>query len=248
MTTEELRRLCIGIKGYVDSVIATGGAGLGVLSFTYEDSTLSLLSNGVSVASIPLTISSENGLSAYELAVLNGFEGTVTEWLNSLNFGLSKIPDGGLTREKLSTDIIEDLNYRYTLPEASDIVTGGVKLDGTTLIVANGVTSLATSLINKIEGNGTREEVSTSDIITKELSANVFYKIDATTATSVILTLGGGNTNVLKIYAGTITIGAVPPVMQPIAGVEWNADFVGFEANKVYQFSITEGLGTILGR
>lgn len=38
----------------------------------------------------------ENGLSAYELAVLNGFTGTVTEWLESL--------EADITEHELSFD------------------------------------------------------------------------------------------------------------------------------------------------
>ena len=34
---------------------------------------------------VPASTTVENGLSAYELAVQYGYEGTVQEWLNSLN-------------------------------------------------------------------------------------------------------------------------------------------------------------------
>lgn len=49
-----------------------------------------LLSAGTSIIvnkrdSVPSSVTVENGLSAYELAVKNGYSGTVKDWLDSLN-------------------------------------------------------------------------------------------------------------------------------------------------------------------
>ena len=52
-----------------------------------------------------------NGLSAYELAVRNGFEGSVEEWLESLKF----------KPEIASEEDIKDMFKELTLPPADDV-------------------------------------------------------------------------------------------------------------------------------
>lgn len=51
---------------------------------------------------------SKSGLSAYELAVENGFEGTVVEWLVSLNGNQS-----GIAGEAVNV-AVDDTNLPYT--------------------------------------------------------------------------------------------------------------------------------------
>ena len=46
---------------------------------------LDIKGNNITISSISPTISGSNGLSAYEIAVENGFVGTEKEWINSLN-------------------------------------------------------------------------------------------------------------------------------------------------------------------
>ena len=49
--------------------------------------------------SVSQTTAGANGLSAYEVAVVNGFTGTEAEWLLSLGAAVSALADNQLTQE-----------------------------------------------------------------------------------------------------------------------------------------------------
>lgn len=86
--------------------------------------------------------------------------------------------------------------------------------------------------------------------ITQELVPNVFYKfLTLTTCTALTLTLGAGSPTELNTYWGKFTTGATPPTFTAIAGVVWDANNIDpttdLVANKTYEFSIVDGLGTV---
>lgn len=94
-----------------------------------------------------------------------------------------------------------------------------------------------TSKANKI---GT-ENVSES---TKELQPNKYY-IFGEVAT-LTLTLAAGEEGKLAEYMFEFTSGTTPTAITEIAGVEWKGDTI--EANKIYQASISRGIGILIGR
>ena len=69
-----------------------------------------------------------NGLSAYEVALGNGFKGTVQEWLESLK------------------------GESYSLPVASDSILGGVKIGSTLTVDSGGTLNLSTGTSSILGG------------------------------------------------------------------------------------------------
>lgn len=101
---------------------------------------------------------------------------------------------------------------------------------------------LATSkqLGNKAD-NVTTENI--SDTIT-EIQPNKYYIFGE--AETLTLTLAAGEENKLAEYMFEFTSGTTPTTITDIAGVEWKGDTI--EANKVYQASISRGIGILIGR
>ena len=65
----------------------------------------------------------EAGMSAYEIAVVHGFEGTESEWLESLKAGFGDISaefedsdEPAVTVQKSGTDMVANLLFRFSLP------------------------------------------------------------------------------------------------------------------------------------
>ena len=63
---------------------------------------------------------------------------------------------------------------------------------------------------------------------------------------TLTLTLAAGEENKLSEYMFEFTSGTTPTVITEIAGVEWKGDTI--EADKVYQASISRGIGILIGR
>lgn len=90
------------------------------------------------------TVNGDDGASAYEIAVENGFHGTEEEWLQSLHGqdGRDGTPgadgksayqyaqDGGYTgtEEEFATKLAQDIPAPYTLPVATADTLGGVRI------------------------------------------------------------------------------------------------------------------------
>ncbi len=85
------------------------------------------------------------------------------------------------------------------------------------------------------------ELVSTS---TQELQPNKYYVFGE--VETLTLTLASGSDNILNEYMFEFTSGATPTVLTEITGVEWKGDTI--EANKLYQASISRGIGILIGR
>lgn len=85
------------------------------------------------------------------------------------------------------------------------------------------------------------ELVSTS---TQELQPNKYYVFGE--VETLTLTLASGSDTILNEYMFEFTSGATPTVLTEITGVEWKGDTI--EANKLYQASISRGIGILIGR
>lgn len=87
------------------SVVGVNDKGNGAFALAFSDGTESDMIN---------TVSGQRGLSAYEVAVANGFEGSETEWLETLNGGglvLQEIKD--YVDEQIGEQIGGALNGSY---------------------------------------------------------------------------------------------------------------------------------------
>lgn len=173
------------------------------------------------------------------------------------------------TTEKNKLAGIANNANNYILPTASTTVSGGVKVDGSTIVINDGVISsigggggggyqpdnititltedskleVSESLINDINGVGTEILVSDAASITQILQPNTFYIIDAdTNCTSLTLSLADKIDGVYSIYSASIKCGATPPSFTAIDGVTWNDTF-SLQANKTTEISIVNGNG-----
>lgn len=93
---------------------------------------------------------------------------------------------------------------------------------------------------------GKADDVSTESVseTTKELQPNKYYIFGE--VETLTLTLAAGEENKLAEYMFEFTSGATPTTITEIAGVEWKGDTI--EADKVYQASISRGIGILIGR
>lgn len=109
------------------------------------------------------------GLSAYQLALLEGFEGTVAEWLLSLvgkdgKSAYDLAVDGGF--EGSVEEWLFYLANNYTLPIASDVILGGIRIGDGLTIDANGVVSLDIAI--DLQSSTNAGNRTTNDIILEE--------------------------------------------------------------------------------
>lgn len=102
------------------------------------------------------------------------------------------------------------------------------------------------SLATKTELNTKANKVSTENVseATKELQPNKYYIFGE--VTTLTITLAAGEKNILAEYMFEFTSGTTPTTLTDIDGVEWKGDTI--EANKVYQASISRGIGILIGR
>lgn len=101
-------------------------------------------------------------------------------------------------------------------------------------------------LATKTELSAKADKVSTENVseTTKELQPNKYYIFGE--VETLTLTLAEGEENKLAEYMFEFTSGTTPTTITEIAGVEWKGDTI--EANKVYQASISRGIGILIGR
>lgn len=94
--------------------------------------------------------------------------------------------------------------------------------------------------------SGKANIVSTEDVseTTKELLPGKYYIFGE--VETLTLTLAAAEENVLAEYQFEFTSGTTPTAITDIEGVEWKGDTI--EANKVYQASISRGIGILIGR
>lgn len=79
---------------------------------------------------------------------------------------------------------------------------------------------------------------------TKELQPNKYYVFGE--VATLIITLAAGESGKLAEYMFEFTSGTTPTTLTDIDGVEWKGDTI--EANKIYQASISRGIGILIGR
>lgn len=130
----------------------------------------------------------------------------------------------------------------------AQILASNAQGGGTTYTAGDGID--ITGNVISIDYPTTYIEVPDATTITQELVPNVFYKfLTLTTCTTLTLTLGAGSATELNIYSGKFTTATTPPTFTAISGVTWDADGInptsGLIANKTYEFSIVDGLGTV---
>lgn len=101
-------------------------------------------------------------------------------------------------------------------------------------------------LATKTELSSKANKVSVENVSenTKELQPNKYYIFGE--METLTLTLAAGEENKLSEYMFEFTSGTTPTVITEIAGVEWKGDTI--EADKVYQASISRGIGILIGR
>lgn len=116
----------------------------------------------------------------------------------------------------------------------------GAKLDSSTYNSEKANFATKTELSTKADKVATESVVET----TKELQPNKYYIFGE--VETLTLTLAAGEENKLAEYMFEFTSGTTPTVIAEIAGVEWKGDTI--EANKVYQASISRGIGILIGR
>ena len=114
------------------------------------------------------------------------------------------------------------------------------KLNTSTYNTDKATFALKTELSSKADIIAT-ESISGS---AKELQPNKYYIFGE--VTTLTLTLAKGKEGKLAEYMFEFTSGATPTKITDIAGVEWKGDTI--EANKVYQASISRGIGILIGR
>lgn len=79
---------------------------------------------------------------------------------------------------------------------------------------------------------------------TKQLQPNKYYVFGE--VATLTITLAAGESNKLAEYMFEFTSGTTPTTLTDIDGVEWKGDTI--EANKIYQASISRGIGILIGR
>lgn len=101
-------------------------------------------------------------------------------------------------------------------------------------------------LATKTELSSKANKVSVENVSenTKELQPNKYYIFGE--METLTLTLAAGEENKLSEYMFEFTSGATPTTITEIEGIEWKGDTI--EANKVYQASISRGIGILIGR
>lgn len=179
----------------------------------------------------------------------------------------SKIKEGLATTEQLNnkvdkdgSKVLSDQNFTTTLKNKLDgIEAQANKYTHPSTHPASIITEDTTHrFVTDTEKNTWNNKVDTSDITnfankvstenvaetTKELQPNKYYIFGE--VETLTLTLAAGEENVLAEYMFEFTSGTTPTTITDIEGVEWKGDTI--EADKVYQASISRGIGILIGR
>lgn len=121
-----------------------------------------------------------------------------------------------------------------------------VKSDLTSLATKSQLGAKLDSSTYNSEKANFASKVSTEDVTenTKELQPNKYYIFGE--VETLTLTLAAGEEGKLAEYMFEFTSGTTPTTITEIEGIEWKGDTI--EANKVYQASISRGIGILIGR
>ena len=88
----------------------------------------------------------KDGKSAYELAVENGFSGSVTEWLDSMKGGIKDIIKISSSNITINTGVMTSMNASYIT--TNNVTTGSFVVSGHTVVVARDCPALIIGKIN----------------------------------------------------------------------------------------------------
>lgn len=199
-------------------------------------------------------------------AEMNAITAKIDEVVDGVNVNAKKINELNISALYPTQGI--DGSNRYDLAGAIAQVPAEYRVAGikVTFVNANGDTenwefgggewiesSFSEVGANKLSTLATKTELaSKSDKVivetiletTKELQPNKYYIFGE--VETLTLTLAAGEENKLAEYMFEFTSGTTPTTITEIAGVEWKGDTI--EADKVYQASISRGIGILIGR
>ena len=167
-------------------------------------------------------IETAQGKSAFEIAVENGFIGTESEWLESL-----KGKKGADGKSITSTEINESRELVLTYSDGSTTNVGAV-------VGAKGK-----------DGKNYEVETIESTETTLELQPNKFYKFGEVTELNLSLAEITDNTQLNEFMFEFISGETATTLILPDT-IKW-ADNPEIEANKIYQCSIVNNVGLIVG-
>ena len=161
---------------------------------------------------------------------------------------LTAIPEEYVTDDELSR-VLGGYATSEEIPDVSGFLTE-TRADGKYQPIGNYALKSeipdTSQLATKTELSAKADKVSTENVseTTKELQPNKYYIFGE--VETLTLTLAEGEENKLAEYMFEFTSGTTPTTITEIAGVEWIGDTI--EANKVYQASISRGIGILIGR
>lgn len=160
--------------------------------------------------------------SAYQIAVENGFEGSETEWLDSLKG--AKGDPGKNGQSITSTEINESGELVLTYSDGSTVNVGAVV---------------------GAKGKNYQVEIIESTETTVELQPNKFYKFGEVTELNLTLAEITDNTQ-LNEFMFEFASGETATTLTLPDTIKW-AETPDVEANKIYQCSIVNNVGLIVG-
>lgn len=141
-------------------------------------------------------------------------------------------------------ELVEGVNTNEeNIPDISNLATKeelNSKLNVSTYNSEKSTFATKTELSTKAD-NITVENISENS---KELQPNKYYIFGE--VETLTLTLAAGEENMLSEYMFEFISGTTPTTITEIEGIEWKGDTI--EANKVYQASISRGIGILIGR
>lgn len=202
-----------------------------------DDKYIGLLDGKIQECNKALETAISQAKNAYQIAVENGFEGTVEEWLESLKGEKGADGKDGVDGQN-GKDGADGIGITDTEINASGelILTYS---DGSTANV--GVVKGESG----IDGKNYQVETIESTETTVELQPNKFYKFGEVTELNLTLEEIADNTQ-LNEYMFEFISGATATTLTLPSTVKW-LETPTIEANKLYQCSIVNNVGVLLG-
>lgn len=173
-------------------------------------------------------------------------ESTVSGWGFTKNAGTYSKPSGGIPKSDLASAVQTSLGKADTALQSHQDISGkqDTLVSGTNIKTINGTSILGSGNIITSTGSTAYTEVDhgTSDT-TFTLVPNTFHVWGA--VSTLTLTLGTKISGVANEYLFQFTSGSEPTTLILPNSIKFNSDFT-VEANKIYQISILNGLGTVM--
>lgn len=186
-----------------------------------DDKYIGLLDSAIQECNKALEIAISRAKNAYQIAVDNGFEGTESEWLASL-------------KGEKGVDGKDGINGQDGI-DGKNGVDGQDGKDGT-----NGKDGQ-----NGADGKNYQVDIIESTETTVELQPNKFYKFGKVTELNLTLAEITDNTQLNEFMFEFISGETATTLILPDT-IKW-AETPSIEANKIYQCSIANNIGLIVG-